>query len=520
MIDILIIGAGGAGLSAALKAKEEGMRVTVVCEGYPTRSQTCMAQGGINAALGNVSEDSISSHKSDTLKASASLASPHMVKTLCEDAPKSVAWLDSIGVPFSRTDKGKIAQRKLGGASGVRACYSQDYTGLKILHTLFDQALKEEITFVNERFLLNFSVEKNRIHGATFYNIRNGEVEFIEAKSVIVATGGYSALYHGFTTNTNQSTGDGIAAALRAGAKISNMEFIQFHPTALKDSSVLISESARGAGGKLRNTKGERFVDELKPRDVVSRAIWEEIQKGEDVFLDIRHLGEAFIDENIPQERKLCKMYANVDPVTDLIPIAPVAHYSMGGIAVDENHMSGIAGLFAIGECANAKVHGANRLGGNSLLEIISFGRKAGEHASKFANKCGEKESTEQKQLDLDQKLLNDIKEIESEVDFYEKRAFLGTLFYNHVGILREEASLKKALLELSKVRHNVALMGVFDKGSVYNTNLLELLKFRNILELGEVTVMGALARCESRGAHFRIDFPMTSLDFQKESVI
>ncbi len=515
--EVLIIGSGGAGLTAALSAKEQGADVLVVNEGYPTRSQTCMAQGGINAALGNIETDTPARHIDDTLHASGGIASEKMIRRLCEDAPQSVCWLDSIGVPFSRTTDAKIAQRRLGGASGIRACYSQDYTGLKIVHTLYDQCLKEDIPFVNEHFLLSLAVDDTAIRGATFYNIRNAEIIYIAAKSVVLATGGYSALYHGYTTNTNQSTGDGIAAALRAGARLSNMEFIQFHPTGLKGSGILISESARGAGGRLLNTKGERFVDELKPRDEVSRAIWREMERGEEIFLDIRHLEEDYINENIPQERKLCITYAGIDPVRELIPIAPVAHYSMGGISVDSDLMSTVAGLFAVGECSNAHIHGANRLGGNSLLEIVSFGRLAGKNAATFTPVSQsydlEKEAVE-KATETIKKLLDS----PNQIDFYEKRTALGALFYQKAGIVKEETLLSELLEYVETLQSALHRMGLFDKGATYNTNLLERIKFENTLTLAKPLLIAALKRKESRGAHFRRGYPNPDASFEKAS--
>ncbi len=516
--DILIIGSGGAGLSSALQAKEKGANVLVVSEGYPTRSQTCMAQGGINGALGNVDDDSVLLHIEDTLKASANLASKKMVESLCKDALPSIEWLESIGVPFSRTEDAKIAQRRLGGASNQRACYSQDYTGLKILHTLYDQALRNDISFLHEHFLLDLSVKNNHVNGAVFYDIRDGKVIYIEAKSVILASGGYGGIYYRYTTNTNQSTGDGVIVAFRAGAKLSNMEFIQFHPTGLKDSGILISESARGAGGKLVNTKGERFVDELSARDKVSRAIWLQMQKGEDIFLDIRHLGEEYIDENIPQERKLCLTYAGVDPVNELIPIMPVAHYSMGGVWVDENMMSSIDGLFCVGECANAHVHGANRLGGNSLLEIISFGKKAGNNAYIYAKENNFVDS-DRGCLDKNKRYIEQILSFQNSVDFYEKREFFGKLFYTNAGIIKEEKMLESALVEIEKNQKTLSSMGVIDHGNIYNTNLIERIKFENMLELSKVMLISALNRKESRGAHYRQGYPKTLESYAKESI-
>ncbi len=510
MVDVLIVGAGGAGLVAALHAKASGASVKVICKSYPTRSQTCMAQGGINAALSHGDEDLVEIHAQDTLKSSQGLGSKEAIDMLCFNGVEAVEWLDRIGVPFSRTSDNKIAQRRLGGATHARACYAQDYTGLKILHTLYDQCNREGIEFCNERFLLNIMTQESDLHvsGVTALNIKTGEVESYEAKSVILATGGYSRLYDRHSTNATNSTGDGIAAALRAGAKLSDMEFVQFHPTALKNSSILISESARGAGGHLLDKNHKRFTDELAPRDKLSQAILKELEDGSgEVFLDIRHLGEKFIDEELPQERKLAKLYENIDPVNELIPIKPVAHYTMGGIEVDNSSQTALKGLFGVGECANHNVHGANRLGGNSLLELIVFGKQAGENAAKYA-----KESTftckSKRVFESDKKSIDALRDFEVEIDFYEKKRAIGELFYRYVGIKRNEKELLSALDEILKIKDELCKMGIRDKSQIYNTNLIEFLEFKNILEIGEVVINSAIKRKESRGAHFREDKP------------
>ncbi|MDD5202774.1 MAG: FAD-dependent oxidoreductase, partial [Sulfurimonas sp.] len=462
--DVLIIGAGGAGLVAALSASEAGAKVRVLTKEYPTRSQTSMAQGGINAALGNAGEDSVEAHIQNTLKSAHGLANEAAVRYLCEEAPKAVEWLESIGVCFSRTKESKIAQRTLGGASAPRACYAQDYTGLKILHTLYDKCLEAGIEILSERYLLNFIVnhdqyEKPYVGGATVLNIQSGEVEVYESASVIVATGGYSRIYDKHSTNSTSSTGDGIAAAIRAGARLSDMEFVQFHPTALKNSSILISESARGAGGYLLNSKGERFTNELAPRDEVARAINDEINKGEEVFLDIRHLGEAFIDAELPQERKLAKLYENVDPLHELIPIKPAAHYTMGGIEVDKNSHSKLKGLFAAGECANHKVHGANRLGGNSLLELVVFGKQAGANAAMYAKKFDKNIDTTQHEVSANN-FVKGVKYFTNQIDFHEKRNFIGNIFYNNAGISRDDMGLKAVLGAIRQIQREIPFMG------------------------------------------------------------
>jgi succinate dehydrogenase / fumarate reductase flavoprotein subunit len=530
MVDVLIIGSGGAGLTAALSAKGSGASVLVAGKSYPTNSQTSMAQGGINAALGNVSEDHISSHIADTIKSAHGLCDEAMVRQMCADAPKTIEWLEHLGVPFSRITPSStltaqhstlsIAQRQMGGASAKRACYAQDYTGLKILHTLYDTCLKENIDFMDEHYLLNLITKDGVAKGATFLDIRTGEVKQIDAKSVILATGGYGSLYHGFTTNAYGSTGDGVAAVLRAGGAVSDMEFIQFHPTALKHSSILISESARGEGGYLVNSEGERFVDELKPRDEVARAIFKELQENKEVFLDVRHLGEEKLMELLPQEIALCKLHEHVDPAKELIPIKPVAHYTMGGIDVDYAlEVTGIKGCFAVGECSNAKVHGANRLGGNSLLEITAFGRFAGENAYKHSIYASSKPADDT-QLQKDKAHLESIYAQESSVNFYEQREALGKLFYQNVGIVRHNDTLTKALDEVIAMQVLSNKIGIEDKSPTNNTNLIDFLEFSNALLLAPTVISSAIARDESRGAHFKVGFEEENEDFKKHIVL
>ncbi len=395
----------------------------------------------------------------------------------------------------------------MGGASAKRACYAQDYTGLKILHTLYDTCLKENIDFLDEHYLLNLIMQDDTVKGATFLDIRTGEVVQINAKSVIMATGGYGGLYHGYTTNAYGSTGDGIAAVVRAGGAISDMEFIQFHPTALKDSSILISESARGEGGYLVNTEGERFVDELKPRDEVARAIFAQLQSGSEVFLDVRHLGEEKLLKLLPQEVALCKLHEHVDPAKELIPVKPVAHYTMGGIDVNKTlKVYGINGCFAVGECSNSKVHGANRLGGNSLLEITTFGKLAGENAYKYAMDASHEEA-DNAQQEKDKAQLENIYAQENSINFYEKREALGKLFYDSVGIVRVNTALHIALEDVLTMQKNLSQMGIADKSPTNNTNLTDFLEFSNALLLAPSIISCATARDESRGAHYKVGF-------------
>ena len=492
MAKLLIIGAGGAGLSAALEAKAAGFEVVVATKEYPTRSQTCMAQGGINAALAD--GDSVDKHKEDTLKSAKGLADEAMVERLCASAPDTISWLEQLGVPFSRTKEAKIAQRKLGGASFARACYAQDYSGLKILHTLYDQALSQGIVFLCEYFLIDLIVKNDECFGALFYDLKNGKLEAIYADNILLAGGGYSKIYGEYSTNSKAATGDIIAAALRAGAKLRMMEFIQFHPTALKKSSILIGEAARGAGGRLINSDGERFVDELKPRDEVSLAIFEQLEQNKEVFLDISHLEEQFINEELPQERKLALLYEGVDIAKEQVPIKPAAHFTMGGIAVDEKFQTNIKNLFAVGECSESKVHGANRLGGNALLEIITFGRDVVKYLSKEKRKITPK----QEQNILEQYLYQDGE------SFYPYQKQLQEMMYQKCGIKRNKKDLEELLAFIEELEKKS--FGLEDKTLHYNTNLTDLLSFYNMLALSKEVVLAALSNKKSVGAHYRVD--------------
>ncbi len=519
MIDVLIIGSGGAGLSAALNAKKYNTKVLVISKTYPTHSQTCQAQGGINAVLKENHQDSLENYFNDTYEASHKLGNKKNIEQFCNSSKETIEWLDSIGVPFSRDEEGKIAQRKFGGTKAKRTCYSSDYTGLKILHTLYDQCIKNEIEFLNEHLLLNLIVENNKIEGITVLDILNSEVKKIEAKTVILATGGYAGIYHNFTTNSFATTGDGISAAFRAGAKLSNMEFIQFHPTALENKNILISESARGEGGYLIDEKGNRFIDELKPRDEVARAIYKKHHNKEKIYLDLRHLGIEKINEVMPQERRLVYDFMKLKMEEDLIPINPSAHYTMGGVLTNINGESSIENLYACGECSQSGIHGANRLGGNSLLEIITFGKITGKNAAKKALSIKNKSTNLNNQFEKDKKRIETLFNKESDYDFYKTKKELGKLFFNNVGLFREEKKLTKALEYIYKKENELDLMGIEDKSRTYNKNLVELLEFQNLIQLSEVIIKSALTREESRGAHYRVDFADEKESFDKNSV-
>ncbi len=520
MVDILVIGSGGAGLSSAIEAKRANQKVLVVSKTYPTQSQTSQAQGGINGVLSSENNgDNINNHISDTLKSAHGLGDEASIHYLCESSSETIEWLDDLGVPFSRDEDNNIAQRSLGGASHPRACYSSDYTGLKILHTLYDTCLKEDVEFLNEHMLLSFIIEDETVKGIIALDIATTEIKQILAKKVIVASGGYGDLYHGFTTNSNASTGDGMAVALKHKIKLSNMEYVQFHPTALKKSFVLISESARGEGGYLVTKDEKRFVDELLPRDVVARAIMEKLKIGQEVFLDLRHLGIDKIKEVMPQEYNLVKEFAKKDLALDLVPVLPAAHYTMGGIDSDMNGTTSIKNLYAVGECSSNGVHGANRLGGNSLLEIITYGRRVGQQALKEIDTIA-LEQKEYKEYQEEIKKINTLFSLSNEVDFYKIKKQLGIDFYKDVGLFRSEEKLQVLLQKVKNWKTQLPKMGVTDKGKIYNTNLKEFIEFTNILHLAEVVILSALQRKESRGAHYRVDFPDENKEFAKKLVV
>ncbi|RLA80384.1 MAG: succinate dehydrogenase [Epsilonproteobacteria bacterium] len=517
-IDILIVGAGGAGLSTAIEAKRAGLNVTVVSKTQITASQTCQAQGGINAVLDDT-KDSIKEHIADTLKSAHGIGNEESIKYMCENAKESIEWLNKLAVPFSRDEQGNIAQRKLGGTKNKRACYSSDYTGLKILHTLFDTCLKEDIEFLEEYMLLDLIVERNTIKGIVALDICSGNIMQILAKKVVLATGGYAGIYTNYNTNSYATTGDGVASMNRVNGEISNMEYVQFHPTALKGSSILISESARGEGGYLVTKDGIRFIDELKPRDEVARAIYEKIQNGNEIYLDVRHLGYERILHLMPQEYNLTLQYTGLRMDEDLIPISPAAHYSMGGILTSKDGQTSINNLFAVGECSNNGVHGANRLGGNSLLEIIVFGRLVGQNIN---NKLDEI-TFEDKEYEIYKYHKEEYKSIMSypnEINLYTVKEELGKILFEDVGLFREQKCLKQALNKVVQYKKDKYLMGLGDKGKLYNTNLKEFYELQNMIELSILVIQSALEREESRGAHYRIDYKNENSKYNKPTVM
>lgn len=511
--DAIIIGNGGAALSCAISLKQRNLNILVITKGDCTSAQTSQAQGGINAVINP--NDSIENHIKDTLKSAHNIGDTTTIEYMCNNAKETILWLDSLGVPFNRDNNNNIAQRQLGGASYNRACYSSDYTGLKIVHTLFDTANKLDIEFLYQHNLLDIIVEDDISKGVIVQNIKNSAISQYLAKNIILATGGYGGVYHNYTTNSKGNVGDGIAIAYKNGAILENMEFVQFHPTAIKDKFILISESARGEGGYLITKDKERFVDELLPRDIVAREIYKKIQNNQEIFLDVRHLGYEKIIELLPQEYKLCLEHLSLRMDKDPIPITPASHYTMGGIKANQSLQTNIKFLYAVGECSNIGVHGANRLGGNSLLEIITFGKAIADNIT-TNNIVIDKEYP---QLSKAKKDINSILNYNGDKNFYTQRDRLGEIMFQNVGLFREESKLKKALTFINENITNLNKFKIEDKSTIYNTNLKDFLEFRNSLYISKAIVLSALKREESRGSHYREDYPNSSKLFENTTL-
>jgi succinate dehydrogenase / fumarate reductase flavoprotein subunit len=525
--DIVIVGGGGAGLYAAMEAMKTNpaLNIAVLSKVYPNRSHTSAAQGGANAALANkAKDDTVEMHIFDTIKGSDYLADQDAVDVLCSEAPKIIRELENIGTPWSRMEDNTIAQRPFGGAGRPRCCYCADKTGHTILQTLYEQCLRKGVQFFNEYFALSLSVKGSRSRGLIAMNMKTGKVEAFPAKTVIFATGGYAKMYWNRSSNAAGNTGDGQAIAYRAGIPMKDMEFVQFHPTGLRKSGLLVTEGARGEGGYLINKDGERFMAryakekmELGPRDLVSRSIETEILEGRGfdspagkyIHLDLRHLGADLIKSRLPQIREMSLNFEGVDPIEEPIPIRPTAHYSMGGIDTDNFGRTVMDGVYAAGECACVSVHGANRLGGNSLLDILVFGRIAGHTAAEEAGKFEPGTISEEE-------LKESVDEIRSRMQpsgHYERygalREELGQTLALNVGIFRESSLLHKGIQDIAELKDRFKKVRVFDSSDVFNTNLQQVLELQNMLDLAETVAVGALAREESRGSHTRIDFPV-----------
>jgi succinate dehydrogenase / fumarate reductase flavoprotein subunit len=516
MKDIIIIGSGGAGLSAALSAKEKVDKVLIISKTFPTHSQTVQAQGGINCVL-DKQNDSIENHINDTYNSSKFIGNKSIIETMCNKASDTIFWLDKIGVPFSRDTNGKIEQRYFGGTKHKRTCYSADYTGLKILHTLYDNCIKNNIEILYENILVDIILENNTYKGVKVFDLISGKVKCYYSKTLILATGGYGNIYSSHTTNSISTTGDGLAIAFKNGIKLSNLEFVQFHPTALKGSNSLISESARAEGAYLVDEKGERFVDELSTRDEVARAIKTKLLNKHSVYLDMRHLDITILKEKMPQEIRLIKDLLGLDIKNDLIPITPAAHYTMGGILTNVSCETSINNIYACGEVAQNNTHGANRLGGNSLLEIITFGKIAGENA---AIKAKGITIAEKERNDIQDDYYKNTLAKDSATSIYKLKNELSELMFYKVGLFRIKKDLEETLIKLDELERKYAETGITDKNKTYNKNLLDYIELGNILLLSKLTVISALKREESRGSHYRVDFPETLDKFKKISTI
>jgi succinate dehydrogenase / fumarate reductase flavoprotein subunit len=522
--DILVVGGGLAGLAAALNTDPD-LSVAVVSKVHPLRSHSVAAQGGINAALGNNpdgKDDTWERHAFDTIKGSDYLADQNSAELMCEKAIPAIYELDALGVPFSRFPGGVIAQRPFGGAGFPRTCYAADRTGLVILHTLYEHSIRKNVRFYNEWFITRLVVRKGKCLGVVVYDLASGEIIPVQARAVIFATGGYGRVYLK-TTNAFINHGSGIGIAYQAGVPIKDLEFVQFHPTSLFGKNILITEGARGEGGYLVNNEGKRFMEdyaptamELAPRDIVARAIQTEIDKGkgfkkEYVHLDLRHLGAEKIKKRLPGIREICINFASLDPIDTPIPIQPAQHYSMGGIDVDEDCASRVEGFFAAGECACVSVHGANRLGGNSLLETVVFGKIAGEKASKRVKQIGLEAKAEKILLDeaLDQKSrIEAWRRKDSGIKVHRLLDRIKNIMSDRVGVFRNKKDLAEALEEISTAREDYKNVYISGNCLRYSQELVNIIEFQSMLDLAEVITRGALNREETRGSHFRNDFP------------
>ncbi|MHB1545086.1 MAG: FAD-dependent oxidoreductase [bacterium] len=513
--DVVIVGAGLAGLRAAVELRKKGIDAVIVSKVYPTRSHSGAAQGGVNAAFDE--NDSWESHFFDTVKGSDYLGDQDAIEILTSEAPANILDLQRMGVVFNRNDLGGIAQRPFGGQSFPRSCYYADAVGHMMLHGLFDNVLKYKTKILYEYFVTGLVLDNGKVSGVVAYDIKNGRFEGIAAKAVLFATGGYGQVY---SSNTNAliNTGDGMAVSIKAGVPLMDMEFVQFHPTTLKSTGILVTEGARGEGAYLLNSLGVRFMSkyapkamELAPRDVVARAEQTEINEGRGVdgaiLLDVRHLGKERIMERLPQIMQLSIDFEGVNPIYEPIPIRPGAHYSMGGIKTDYNGRTALEGYYSAGESACVSVHGANRLGGNSLLDTVVFGRRAGIDIAEYLKNASESKFDESA-VKRDEEAFEKLKKSSGKERHGLLKSELQEEMRANVGVFREESAMKKAIDKIVELKERAKNIGIDDKSKTFNTDIVEAFEFNNILLIAEIIARGAILRKESRGAHYRTDFP------------
>src|SRR5437667_2478542 len=505
-------------MRAAIEAFDAGADVALLSKIHPVRSHSGAAEGGINAALGNASEDDPELHAYDTVKGSDYLGDQDAIEILCNEAPGDVYQLEHWGAVFSRTEDGRIAQRPFGAAGEPRTAYAADITGHVLVHVLYEQVMKRDIPTYEEYFAWQLVVDDGRCQGVVCWDLLDGGLKTIGAKTVILATGGAGRLYVG-TTNAYACTGDGMAMALRAGVALEDMEMMQFHPTTPSPTGVLITEGCRGEGAYLLNSEGERFLKDYAPnamelasRDVISRAEQTEIDKGRgvdgNVLLDLRHLGAEKILERLHGTRELSMVFAGVDPIHDPIPVRPGAHYHMGGVDTDVWGRTSLEALYAAGECACVSVHGANRLGGNALMETITYGKRSGAHAADWALSHTTVEVPSSVEADAERELRTLLDRDRGERP-WAIRDELASTMHENFGVFRREDQMRRQGEIVASLRERYEGVVVEDKGQVFNNDLTQALELGFLLELAECMVVAGLARKESRGAHARpYDFP------------
>ncbi|MEE8231876.1 MAG: FAD-binding protein [Thermoplasmata archaeon] len=522
--DLVIVGGGAAGLRAAIAAADANphLDIVILSKVYPMRSHTVSAEGGLAAVLRDY--DNLDLHAFDTIKGSDFLADQDAVELFTKEAPNEIIQLEHWGCPWSRESDGRIAVRAFGGMSVKRTIYAADKVGFHLLHTLFQTSLKyENIRRLDEWFVTSLVTEGQRVIGATALDLRTGTMAGLTAKAIILSTGGAGRVYQ-FTTNGMVKTGDGMAMAYRAGAPLKDMEFVQFHPTALPGTGILITEASRGEGGYLRNADGDRFLRnyvpgkmELGPRDLLSRAIMTEIAEGRGiegpygayVHLDLTHLGRKVLRERLPMVVELAEKYAGINPEKASIPVRPGVHYMMGGIHTDLTGQTALAGLYAAGETACVSINGANRLGSNSLTECLVFGARAGRAAGQFARKARHTEVPVETVQSEEARVYDELLGHErGGLGVAEIRDELRTTMEESAGISRDEASLKGAVKTVAKLKTSFEKVHVSDKDRVFNTELVSVLELESMLLVAETLIHSALRRTETRGAHFRTDFP------------